>query len=76
MPEVHRGYYPALDALAGPAVGPPLALKMCSGCTRQYAVEGDVGDEQGGCPWFCWRCPVPPKYQDAMVRDASRRRRP
>lgn len=51
---------------------PPLALKMCSGCTRQYAVEGDVGDEQGGSPWFGPCCPVPPRYQDTFVNALKR----
>jgi hypothetical protein len=52
---------------------PPLALKMCAGCCRQYAVEGDVGDEQGGCPWFGPCCPTPPAYRDVFIRDASLR---
>jgi hypothetical protein len=51
----------------------PLALKMCAGCTAQYAVEGDVGDEQGGSPWFGPCCPVPPRYADVFIRDASMR---
>jgi hypothetical protein len=41
---------------------------MCAGCTRQYAVEGDVGDEQGGTTWFGPCCPVPPQYQDVYFQ--------
>lgn len=51
---------------------PPLALKMCAGCTRQYAVEGDVGDEQGGTTWYGPCCPVPPKYADVFIITAVR----
>lgn len=58
LPAVHR------DAL------PPLALKMCAGCTGQYAVEGDAGDEQGGTVWFGPCCPVPARYADVFVREA------
>lgn len=52
---------------------PPLALKMCAGCTRQYAVEGDAGEEQGGLPWFGPCCPTPEKYADVFVREAGLR---
>jgi hypothetical protein len=51
---------------------PPLALKMCAGCTAQYAVEGDVGDEQGGTTWFGPCCPTPPRYADVFIVEASR----
>ena len=50
---------------------PPLALKMCAGCTSQYAVEGDVegdvGDEQGGTIWFGPCCPTPAMYADVFI---------
>jgi hypothetical protein len=52
---------------------PPLALKMCAGCTDQYVVEGDVGDEQGGTIWFGPCCPVPEKYADVFIREARPR---
>jgi hypothetical protein len=48
----------------------PLALKLCAGCTRQYAAEGDVGDEQGGTIWYGPCCPVPSRYQDVLARQA------
>ena len=51
---------------------PPLALKMCAGCTAQYAVEGDVGSEQGGTTWFGPCCPVPEKYAAVFIREAAR----
>ena len=61
-------WYPALAALesAPPSALPPLALKMCAGCTAQYAVEGDVGDEQGGTTWFGPCCPTPARYADVF----------
>lgn len=67
--------YPALAALERAPLSPlpPLALKMCAGCTAQYAAEGDVGDEQGGTPWFGPCCRVPPRYQDAFIRQARPR---
>jgi hypothetical protein len=52
---------------------PPLALKMCAGCTAQYAVEGDAGDEQGGTAWFGPCCPTPPKYANVFIIEASKR---
>lgn len=54
------------------AAPPPLALKMCAACTSTYAVEGDVGDEQGGSPWFGPCCPVPPRYQDTFINPLKR----
>lgn len=51
----------------------PLSLKMCAGCTAQYAVEGDAGDEQGGTPWFGPCCGTPEKYADVFIREASAR---
>jgi len=66
--------YPALAALEAAPLAcdlPPLALKMCAGCTAQYAVEGDVGDEQGGSAWFGPCCPVPPKYADVFIRQGK-----
>jgi hypothetical protein len=52
--------------------GPPLALKLCAGCATQWAVEGDVGDGQGGLAWFCPRCEVPEHYLDQYIREGSR----
>jgi hypothetical protein len=52
---------------------PPLALKMCAGCTAQYAVEGDPGDEQGGTSWFGPCCPTPDRYAAVFVREAAAR---
>jgi hypothetical protein len=60
---------------AARAAGPlPLALKMCAGCTAQFAVEGDVGDEQGGTTWFGPCCPVPDRYAAVFIREAAARR--
>jgi len=61
LPAVHRDAFPSL------------ALKMCAGCTAQYAVEGDVGDEQGGTTWFGPCCPVPPRYADVFIVEVSKR---
>lgn len=52
---------------------PPLARMLCANCHRLYAVEGDVGDEQGGTMWFGPCCPTPPRYADVFIREASYR---
>jgi hypothetical protein len=53
-------------------MAPSLHLKMCAGCTAQYAVEGDVGDEQGGSTWYGPCCRARPPFFPLPPSDPRR----